>query len=316
MSIRSFFDGLKSLRWREGEAALAEPAESDEGGPKGPTSKRANKRSKKKAETKRPNSSLTEDMNGKPALAPLLFQTSHPLLPGDDSEASVRSLSRPVEERSLAKAIEEQSVEERSLAKAAADRSMEARSVDAPSVEDPLLLRAQRGDSAAFRSLFLRHSPGVRRYLGDLLRDDAAADDATQETFLRAFDSLRSLRDGARLSSWLFGIARNVFLEQCRARADLKRRLEQPNVEVEAVDQAPTPDAALLLAEADRVLADALSHVGEPRKSALLLRLDHGLSYEDIADVMGWSVAKVKNEIHRGRLQLRAQLLRYLGGSL
>ena len=250
-------------------------------------------------------------MNGKQALAPLIFQTSHPLLPGDDSEAQVRSLTRPVEERSLAKAIED-----RSLAKAIEDRSIEARSLDASSVEDPLLLRAQRGDSAAFRALFLRHSPGVRRYLGDLLRDDAAADDATQETFLRAFDSLRSLRDGARLSSWLFGIARNVFLEQCRARADLKRRLEQPNVDVEAVDQAPTPDAALLLAEADRVLADALSHVGEPRKSALLLRLDHGLSYEDIADVMGWSVAKVKNEIHRGRLQLRAQLLRYLGGSL
>ena len=55
--------------------------------------------------------------------------------------------------------------------------------------------------------------------------------------------------------------------------------------------------------------------VGEPRKSALLLRLDHGLAYEDIAEVMGWSVAKVKNEIHRARLQLRAQLARYLGGS-
>ena len=268
MSIRSFFNGLK-----------------------------------KKSETKEADSSLTEDMNGKPALAPMLLQTSHPLLPGDDSEVSVRSLARAVEDRSIAvRAGDARSVEDR----ADADRS----------IEDPLLLRAQRGDSAAFRALFLRHSPGVRRYLGDLLRDDAAADDATQETFLRAFDSLRRLRDGARLSSWLFGIARNVFLEQCRARADLKRRLEEPNIEVEAVDQAPTPDAALLSAEAERVLADALSHVGEPRKSALLLRLDHGLSYEDIADVMGWSVAKVKNEIHRGRLQLRAQLLRYLGGSL
>ena len=184
------------------------------------------------------------------------------------------------------------------------------------SIEDPLLLRAQRGDSAAFRALFLRHSPGVRRYLGDLLRHDAAADDATQETFLRAFDSLRSLRDAARLSSWLFGIARNVFLEHCRAHKERARLLEQPNEEVEAVDAAPTPDAVLLLAEADRVLADALTHVGEPRKSALLLRLDHGLSYEDIAEVMGWSVSKVKNEIHRGRLQLRSQLLRYLGGSL
>ncbi|MBL9006943.1 MAG: sigma-70 family RNA polymerase sigma factor [Myxococcales bacterium] len=193
---------------------------------------------------------------------------------------------------------------------AVADDDSQVRSID-----DPLLGRAQRGDSAAFRALFLRHSPGVRRYLGDLLRDDAAADDATQETFLRAFDSLRSLRDAARLSSWLFGIARNVFLEHCRARKDFSRRLNEPNRDVEAVDEAPTPDAVLLGAEADRVLSEALAHVGEPRKSALLLRLDHGLAYEDIAEVMGWSVSKVKNEIHRGRLQLRSQLLRYLGGS-
>lgn len=183
------------------------------------------------------------------------------------------------------------------------------------SIDEPLLSRAQRGDSAAFRALFLRHSPGVRRYLGDLLRNDAAADDATQETFLRAFDSLRSLREASRLSSWLFGIARNVFLEHCRAHKQLAGRLDEPNQEAEPVDEAPTPDAVLLLAEADRVLAEALSHVGEPRKSALLLRLDHGLAYEDIAEVMGWSVSKVKNEIHRGRLQLRSQLLRYLGGS-
>ena len=183
------------------------------------------------------------------------------------------------------------------------------------SIFDPLVVRAQKGDSAAFRALFQHHSPGVRRYLGDLLRDDAAADDATQETFLRAFDSLAQLRESARLSSWLFGIARNVLFEHCRPQKQSARRLAEPNEEREPVDDAPTPDAVLLLAEADRVLSEALTHVGEPRKSALLLRLDHGLSYEDIADVMGWSVAKVKNEIHRARLQLRTQLWRYLGGT-
>lgn len=181
--------------------------------------------------------------------------------------------------------------------------------------ETPLLARAQDGDRAAFRALFLAHSPGVRRYLGDLLRDDAAADDATQETFLRAFDTLHTLRDSARLSPWLFGIARNVFLEHCRSHRQLVLQNSETAEDSEAVDESPTPDVALLLAEADRVLAAALAHVGEPRKSALLLRLDHGLPYEDIAELMGWSIAKVKNEIHRARLQLRSQLLRYLRGA-
>lgn len=186
------------------------------------------------------------------------------------------------------------------------------------SIDEPLVVRARTGDAAAFRALFERHSPGVRRYLGDLLRDEAAADDATQETFVRAYDRLLSLRDASRLQTWLFGIARNVFLEQCRVRKEQRRALpegEGEAAELALVDTAPTPDAVLLGQEADRVLADALSYVGEPRKSALLLRLDHGLAYEDIAEVMGWSVAKVKNEIHRARLQLRAQLARYLGGS-
>lgn len=186
------------------------------------------------------------------------------------------------------------------------------------SIDEPLVVRARTGDSAAFRTLFERHSPGVRRYLGDLLRDQAAADDATQETFVRAYDRLLSLREVARVQTWLFGIARNVFLEQYRARKEERRALPEADGEAEGeelVDTAPTPDAVLLGQEADRVLAEALTYVGEPRKSALLLRLDHGLAYEDIAEVMGWSVAKVKNEIHRARLQLRVQLARYLGGA-
>ena len=172
-------------------------------------------------------------------------------------------------------------------------------------------------DQAALRQLFEQHSPGVRRYLGDLLRDDAAADDATQETFVRAFHRLHSVREQARLSSWLFGIARNVFLEQCRQRKSLRRLLlvASDSDDSEPQDVAPTPDQVLLGAEAERVLIEALSHIGEPRKSALLLRLDHGLPYEDIAEIMGFSVAKVKNEIHRARLQLRTLLARYLGGS-
>jgi RNA polymerase sigma-70 factor (ECF subfamily) len=183
-------------------------------------------------------------------------------------------------------------------------------------IDEPLVVRARMGDQAAFAALFARHAPGVRRYLGDLLRDDAAADDATQETFVRAYDRMLSLRELGRVRTWLFGIARNVFLEQHRVRKQERRALPEPDAEaVELVDAAPTPDAILLGREAASVLAEALTYVGEPRKSALLLRLDHGLPYEDIAEIMGWSVAKVKNEIHRARLQLRAQLARYLGGA-
>ena len=60
-------------------------------------------------------------------------------------------------------------------------------------------------------------------------------------------------------------------------------------------------------------MAEALGELREERRAALLLRIDHGLAYEDIAQVMGWSLPKVKNEIHRARLKLRERLAGHVG---
>jgi RNA polymerase sigma-70 factor, ECF subfamily len=178
--------------------------------------------------------------------------------------------------------------------------------------DEELLSRAQAGDAEAFRVIFDRQSPGVRRFLGDLLRHDSAADEATQETFVRAWHRLSTLEQAGKLQGWLLGIARMVFLEQLR-----RRRRDGPTPEPEAeplqIDSGPTPEAMLLSGEADRVLEGALEDLSEERRTALLMRLDHGLGYGDIASAMGWPLQKVKNEIHRARLQLRARLAGYLG---
>jgi RNA polymerase sigma-70 factor (ECF subfamily) len=180
------------------------------------------------------------------------------------------------------------------------------------SVEEDLLERARSGDRLAFRTLFERHGPPVRRYLHDLLGDTAAADEATQETFVRAHSRLATVRDAARLRAWLLGIAHRVFLEQCRKR----KTAAAPLAEAEPADIAPSPELELLGREADAVLSAALLRLTAERRSALLLRLDHDLSYERIAEEMDWPLAKVKNEIHRARLQLRAYLSQYIGGAL
>jgi RNA polymerase sigma-70 factor (ECF subfamily) len=177
--------------------------------------------------------------------------------------------------------------------------------------DEELLLRARAGDPEAFRVIFDRESPGVRRFLGDLLRDDAAADEATQETFVRAHQRLSTLEQAGRLQGWLFGIARMVFFEQVRR----KRRdgpVADPAEEPAQVDRAASPEAVLLSAESNRLLDDALRALSEDRRSALLMRIDHGLGYGEIASAMGWTLQKVKNEIHRARLQLRSSLAGYL----
>jgi len=177
--------------------------------------------------------------------------------------------------------------------------------------DEELLSRARTGDAEAFRVIFDREAPGVRRFLGDLLRDDAAADEGTQETFVRAHQRLGTLEQAGKLQGWLFGIARMVFFEQLRR----KRRDGPPlapSEEPREIDRAPSPEAVLLSAESDRMLEGALADLSEDRRAALLMRIDHGLGYGEIAAAMGWTLQKVKNEIHRARLQLRASLAGYL----
>lgn len=181
-------------------------------------------------------------------------------------------------------------------------------------IEGALVARARRGDAHAFRMIFDRHSPAVMRFLRDLLGDEAAADEATQETFVRAHGRLASLRDSDKLLPWLFGIGRNVAMESLRARRRLTSADASDMMEAQ-VDPLPTPEAALLGREADAALAKALKTLDEERRSALLLRIDHDLAYEEIAGVMGWTLAKVKNEIHRARLELRTRLVEYTQGA-
>jgi RNA polymerase sigma-70 factor (ECF subfamily) len=70
----------------------------------------------------------------------------------------------------------------------------------------------------------------------------------------------------------------------------------------------------LLDAELERHFTHALTHLSDQRRAALLMRIDHGLAYEDIAAAFGWSIPTVKNEIHRARLKLRTHLLPHLTG--
>jgi RNA polymerase sigma-70 factor (ECF subfamily) len=177
-------------------------------------------------------------------------------------------------------------------------------------LEAVMVQRAQGGDAAAFRWLFDRDIAGVRRFLFDLLRDRDAADEAAQETFVRAHRGLGSLREVTRWRSWLFGTARRVFLEQLRVR----KRAPKASIDDEKhqpVDRAANPEQVLIGREADRIIESALDKLSDERRAALVLRLDHRLDYDAIGEAMGWPLSKVKNEIHRARLELRAYVGNY-----
>lgn len=188
----------------------------------------------------------------------------------------------------------------------------------AGAIEVSLVERARAKDEAALSALYSAHAPAIQRFLRDLLGDPTAAADATQETFARAFRRLDTLREADRVAPWLFGIARNVSLEVRKAGRRYRRVIAPEHAlegrpEGEGRTESRTPEAEMLGREAARVVQAALAKLSEERRAALLLRLDHGLAYEDIATLMSWSLAKVKIEIFRARAALREELEKYQG---
>ena len=173
----------------------------------------------------------------------------------------------------------------------------------------PLRTVPVTGDArTVLAALYSAHAAAILRFLGDLLGDRALAADATQETFARAFRRLDTLREDQKRLPWLFGIARNVALEARKARRVARGRFAEGDSLDDLPGNARSPEAAYLGQEAARLIEKAMNDLPEERRAALLLRFDHGLSYDEIAAALGWSVAKAKVEVFRAREVLRGVL--------
>jgi RNA polymerase sigma-70 factor, ECF subfamily len=174
------------------------------------------------------------------------------------------------------------------------------------------LAERERAANHVFSQLYATHGARIHRFLCDLLLDSALAADATQETFIRAFRQKDSFDDSRSVAPWLFGIARNVSLEMRRARYRSRRVVDTGDAPEST--SLSSPESELLGREALRIVSAAMDRLSEERRAMLLLRLDHGLSYDEIAALMGFSVAKVKVEIFRAREVLRETMAVYERG--
>lgn len=186
------------------------------------------------------------------------------------------------------------------------------------SMETPaeLIARARRGDGESFRLLFERYTRPVISFLFYMVGRRALAEELAQETFLRAFRSLGALRDETKLSTWLFGIARNVAREELRARGREPRcgvELDDPAAQ-SLPDEAPSPSSRLYGKELGAAVGAALAALEEDKRTVFVLKFYHGRSYEEIAAVTGFSHAKVRNDLHRARAEMRRRLKPYVGG--
>lgn len=168
--------------------------------------------------------------------------------------------------------------------------------------ESECISRAQRGDVSAFSELVSRFQDRIYRFLVRLTRSQDDARDLTQETFLRAFQSLPRWTPDARFTTWLFRIARNLAFDLLRRH----KRIEFVALEEHAtiVDTAPGPDDVLQTAQRLRLLEAALLRLPAEHREILLLREIEDMTYDDIADVLGLNLGTVKSRIARARSAL------------
>ncbi len=193
--------------------------------------------------------------------------------------------------------------------------------------EDPALERAALAVQAGrdrernFRLLFERFRRPVERFFARRGVRPEDCLDLTQETFLRIYRGLESYRSDDRLSHWVLRIAATTYLQWVRAgkaakRAGREESDEEALGEAESLRLAGRQLDALVEGEQRRALRRAIQELPAQMRNCLLLRLDHGLSYPEIATLMRVSVETVKAHLFQARRRLKERLGAAAGAAL
>lgn len=161
------------------------------------------------------------------------------------------------------------------------------------------------GDEAAFQQLFDRYAPLLLRLVGRDVRRRHEAEEIVQDTFLNLHRSAADFRKGARLRPWLMTIALNLKREYFRRRA---RRPESP-LEIDGRQDPVAASPRILERRHARTQVErALDELPEGQREVIVLHWFGGLSFKEVAEVVGASLSAVKVRAHRGYAAMRAVL--------
>lgn len=181
--------------------------------------------------------------------------------------------------------------------------------------EKVVIAQAKLGEEDAYAWLLARYNGAIYNYCRRMVRGEDARDLA-QETFVKAFLSIEKFDEGKRFSPWLFRIAHNLVIDYLR-----KKRAAIYSVtvtdggetrEIDFADGSKAPDELFSRKEIREAFDAALDSLDADYKEVLILRHREGLSYEEIANVLGLPLGTVKARIHRGREKLKQKLRPYV----
>lgn len=171
--------------------------------------------------------------------------------------------------------------------------------------EAELVVSSQNGDRNAFSELVRVHAQGVLNVVYRMCGDAQLAEDAAQETFIRAWQNLPSHRPGTPLRNWLYRIAVNAGTDLLRKE---KRILPDSIDDLHLTDGDPSPEALVSQKERARLVQSAVLSLPEGSRAVLVLREYEGLSYQEISSILDIPLGTVMSRLSYARNTLKAKL--------
>lgn len=180
--------------------------------------------------------------------------------------------------------------------------------------DEKLIADALKGDQKAYTRLVEQHKKAIFHIINKIVRNDEAANDLVQETFMKAFSSLATYRSEYRFSTWLYKIAANASIDYLRKRRIHALSLDRPmetkdgTVEIEVPDYSYHPERDLMRKQQRISIEEAIDSLPKKYREVIVYRHKDDKSYEEIADLLEIPVGTVKARIFRARELLKKKL--------
>lgn len=184
--------------------------------------------------------------------------------------------------------------------------------------DEELMLACQNGNEAALEAIYQRHYRPIFLYIARMIGSREMAEDLAQETFIRIYVNKASWKPQAKFTAWLYRIARNLCIDEKRrywnrnVHAESSMASNDENKDIPFLDRIEDDNGdartALEMKMNEEVIKQAINELSEEQREVIVLNKYQGLSYGEIAEILGASAESIKQRAYRAHLKLRTIL--------
>ena len=178
--------------------------------------------------------------------------------------------------------------------------------------DEELMKRFQNGDENAYIELVNRHRDKILNFIFNYVRDFEVSEDITQDTMIKLYQKKHYYKEIAKLSTWLYTIAKNLANTELRKRKQRKTtilsHISKDDKPYDIPSDQPGTHQEIESEITSKIIRNAIDQLTDKFKTVIILRDIQELSYEDISSIVGVPIGTIKSRINRARLQLQVEL--------